>query len=294
MKQATASYSLDLKIKDTRFSIDYLQDYSLLLQAGEREFQLAVIDTKSSRCLLLEHYNFLDLRGPEDHQHLIEVLFDEHHLLMAGFWHSVRFSVKNSRFCPVPAALFDKEQLKAYLRLTSPLLETDEIRYYRHLKNSLVTVFGVEQHLINWLNRRYSHLKVQVMPHISTFVEGVLYNPDHSSQKDVFLLLDRGMLSLVVTFAGKLEYANIFRCNAPADLLRYLMLIVKQFELPQATTKVVLWGNVDAGSSWFKEIKPYFGNLSFGGRPRFINFSYMFDEVPEQRFFDLLSQYICE
>jgi hypothetical protein len=290
----SAYYSLDLKIKDTRFSIDNLQDYSLLLQAGEREFQLAVVDTKTNRCLLLEQYNFFKVGSPQEYQKLIESLFIDHHLLMAGFWHSVRFSVKNSFFSLIPAALFDKEQLPTYLRLTTPQLALNSPLYYRHLKNSVVTVYAAEQALLDWLNKRYANLKVQVLHHISAFIEGILHNPDQSSQRELFLLLENGVLSVVMTQEAKLQYANIFHCNAPADLLRYLMMVVTHFQLDQHTTKIQLWGNVDASSAWFKEIQPYFANLSFGGRPRYLTFGYAFDEVSEVRFYDLLSQHLCE
>ena len=294
MKESTAYYSPDLKIKDTRFSIDYLQDYSLLLQASESEFQLAVVDTKSSRCLLLEQYTLYNLSSSEEYYRLIESLFEDHHLLMAGFWHSVKFSVKNSSFSLIPAALFDKDQLQAYLRLTSSPSFTAHPLYYRHQKNSMITVFAAEEHLISWLNKRYANLKVQVLHHISALIEGILHNPELSIQHELFLLLENGILSAVITQQGKLEYANIFRCNAPADFLRYVMMIVKHFNMDQVSSKIQLWGNVSPDSAWFMAIHPYFGNLSFGGRPRYLSFNYMFDEVAEPRFFDLLSQYLCE
>ncbi|AHM59541.1 hypothetical protein D770_06390 [Flammeovirgaceae bacterium 311] len=294
MNATSAYFSLDLKIKDTRFSIDNLQDYSLLLQAGEREFQLAVIDVKSNRCLLLEHYNFISVSNTAEYQQLIESLFEDHHLLMAGFWHSVRFSVKHTNFSMVPAALFDKEQPETYLRLTTPQLALHTPLYYRHLKNSIVTVFTAEQNLLDWLNKRYANLKVQVLHHISAFIEGILHKPDHNIQRELFLMLENGMLSVVITHEAKLQYANIFRCNAPADLLRYLMMVIQHFQLDQLTTKIQLWGNVDENSAWFREIQPYFGNLSFGGRPPYLSFGYMFDEVSESRFYDLLSQHLCE
>lgn len=294
MKETSAYYSTDLKIKDTRFSIDYLQDYILLLQAGEREFQLAVIDTKTHRCLLLEHYNFFNVKNRQEYQQLLEALFEDHQLLMAGFWHSVRFAIKNLQFSLIPAALFDKEQLPAYLRLTSAQQQADVCLFYPHARSSIVTVFAAEQQLLSWLNKRYANLKIKVMHHISAFVEGALQYGNPDSEPAVFLLLEQGILSVVICHQNKLLYANLFRCNTAADVLRYLMMLFREFGLTQATTRVLVWGNLTATSSWFQEIKPYFGNLNFGSRPRALKFNYMFDEVPEQRFFDLFSLSRCD
>ncbi len=294
MKGNAAYYSQDLKIKDTRFSIDYLQDYTLLLQAGEREFQLAVIDIKTSKCLLLEHYNLHNIKSQQEYQRLIEGLFEDHQLLMAGFWHSVRFAIKNLQFSIIPAALFDKDQLPAYLRLTSPQLPSDVPQYYPHFNNSIVTVFAAEQTMLQWLNQRYANLKIRVLHHISAFVEGVLHYPEHSTTRDVFLLLENGIMTVVICQQKKLFYANLFKCVAPADMLRYLLMLFKQFDLDQASTSILLWGNISVDSDWYREIKPYFGKLAFGNRPPELSFNYMFDEVAEYRFFDLFSLSRCE
>lgn len=289
-----AYYTQQLKIKDPNFSIDHLQDYSLLMQAGNAEFQLAVVDVKSSRCLLLEHYSLHQVYSYQDFVHLVQQMFEEHHLLMAGFWHSVKFSVKNLRFSLVPAALFDRDSLPLYLNPVTPVPQQDELLYYSHIKNKVITVFGVESHLLNWLNTRYPNLRLQVLHHISAFTEGVLHSPDHSSRKNVFLLQEGSLLSVLITESGQLFYGNIFRTKGPQDVVRYCTMLFKQFGLDQQHTKVQIWGDVQAESDWFTGLAQYFQLLSFGSRPRFLRFRYMFDEAPDHRFFDLFSLYLCE
>ncbi len=291
---AQAHYTLELKIKDPNFSIDHLQDYSLLMQAGSAQFQLAVVDTKSSRCLLLEHYQLHQVQSTQDFAKLVERMFEEHHLLMAGFWHSVKFSIKNQRFSLVPAALFDKEEAAAYLVPVAQSSAVDEVLYYSHMKDKIVTVFGFEQAILTWLNTRYPNLKLQILHHVSAFTEGVLYSPDHSSRKDVYLMHENGQLTVLITQQGHLYYCNIFRTASPQEVVKYCMMVFRQFGLDQQNTKVQVYGDVQLESDWFKELAQYIQLISFGTRPRFLKFRYMFDEAPDNRFFDLFSLYLCE
>lgn len=295
MNTATEHFKLREKVKDSKFSIDQLEHYYLLLQAGEREFQLIIVDSASNRCLLLENYDLFGTETEEDYLNTLEGLFRDHHLLMAGFWKGVKLCIKNQKFSLVPASLFDKEKLGAYLRLSCQINETqDRLLYYKHIKTHAVTVFAANARLVDWLNDRYPNLRLQIIHHTSALVEGLLQYEDHSSQQDVFLLLENNMLSAVVTKDKKLEYCNLFNCRNEQDFVRYVMLIFQQLKLDRNTIKTILWGNIDSGSSWFKELYPYIRNLSFGGRPGFIRFNFMFDEIPDHRFFDLYSIYVCE
>lgn len=295
MSTEAAYYKLRQKIKDSKFSIEDLEHYNLLLQAGEHEFQLIIVDSKSSRCILLEHYDLYGTETEDDYISLLESLFRDHHLLMAGFWNSVKLSVKNQKFSLVPASLFDKEKKSEYLRLCCQFDESrEQVLYYKHIKTNVVTVYAANARLIDWLNNRYPNLKLQVLHHTSAFTEGILHYDDHSSRQDVFLMLENKVLSVVVTKGRKLEFCNLFNCNTEQDFVRYVMLVFQQLSLDPNTNKAILWGNLDASSSWFRELYPYIRNLSFGNRPRFVNFNYMFDEVPDHRFFDLYSIYVCD
>lgn len=295
MNTTEAYYKLRQKIKDSKFDIDQLDQYNLLLQAGDQEFQLIIVDSKSHRCLLLEHYDLFGIETEEDYLQILEALFRDHHLLMAGFWNGVKLSVKNQKFCLVPASLFEKEKLGAYLRLSCHIDEQREnLFYYKHSKTNAVTVFAANARLIDWLHQRYPNLHLQVLHHTCAFTEGILQYEDHSSQQDLFLLLENNVMTAVLTNNRRLEYCNMFYCRNEQEFVRYVMLIFQQLQLDRNSTKTLLWGSIDTQSSYFTALAPYLRNISFGGRPKFIRFSYMFDDIADHRFFDLYSIYVCE
>ena len=67
-----------------------------------------------------------------------------------------------------------------------------------------------------------------------------------------------------------------------------------QLGLDPNFSKVQVWGNIDSQSEYFKTLYKYIRNISFGKRPSVLNFSFEFDEVDEQLYFDLLGLFYCE
>ena len=62
----------------------------------------------------------------------------------------------------------------------------------------------------------------------------------------------------------------------------------------QKTSDVVLWGYIGKQSPHYNEFYKYIKNISFGDRPGYLKFGYMFDEVQDHHFFDLYSMHVCD
>ncbi len=121
MQSTTVGYKLIKKIRDDRFDEDNIHQYDLLIQFGVRDLQLGIVDSTDNRFLFFEDYVLGDLNSHEELLELFKVLFESHPLLQAGFWKSVKVSLKNSKYVQVPAALFI-ESAAAQHFLLNPLL----------------------------------------------------------------------------------------------------------------------------------------------------------------------------
>jgi hypothetical protein len=287
------SYKLLKKIKDDKFDVDQLHLYTLLLQIGTRDFQLLVVD-QNNRCLLLEDFVLANLKSSNDLLETLQQLFEEHHLLGAGFWKSVRVSFKNNKFSLVPAPLFMEEALDDYLGLNCQLFETEQSLYYKNLHTDAITVFAVNGKIISWLKSVYSNSTVGIVHQSSALIEGVLEYAKKHKDASLFLYIDRFKLHVVSLRKGKLEYYNQFTVKQFSDYVRYIMMIMKGLGYHQDTAKVVMWGYIGKQSPHFQEFYKFIRNISFGDRPGYLSFGYMFDEVQDHHFFDLYSTLLCE
>lgn len=295
MEQEVGNFRLVNRIKDTSFSIDDLTHYNLSLLVGRHDFQFCVIDTRGNKCLLLEDYELEGISSTNIQINTLYKLFEGHHLLMAGYWKSVKLAMKNQKFTILPSHLFSSDHVRDYLKLSTEVdADLDDFYYYKHIQSEAVSVFAAERKIIEKVRSIYPTLTVQVVHHGSAFIEGIQSHRDFTYYKDLYIHIGRSNFSLVVTEDNKLLLYNRFPYQNSQDIVKYTMLTLQELGMSQQETKALVWGTISSNTPHFKELYRYIKNLSFGGRPSYLNFAYMFDEVPDHQYFDLYSIYVCE
>ncbi len=295
MEASIENFKLIHKAKDDKFDVEQLQNYNLTLQIGFRDFQLCIFDTKNMRCLLLEAYVFDNVTSPAELVNILENIWENHHLLLAGFWNTIKISFKNSKFTQVPLALFEKDAQVEYLSLNCHLdLNQEEVFYYQHLQCDTVTVFAADHQVLSWLKNTYPIAKLQIIHHTSSLLEGFLKHDDHAMGKTVHVYFQEKDLTVVATDNKRLLFINKFKIAREADFVKYVLLVLQQLALDQFTTKVIIRGHLTPQSDQFLDLHKFVKNLSFGGRPSFLKYGFVFDELPEYQYFDVYSTYLCD
>jgi hypothetical protein len=293
--KTTANYKLIHKVKDDKFDVDHLHHYNLHIQIGPRDLQFAVVDNETNRCLLLEDYILASVGSYQDLQVLLSNIFDQHHLLTAGFWKKVRIGIKNNKFSLIPAPLFVKDALVDYLSINSKVdPDKEKILYYKHIHSDAICVFAVHRVLYDWLSGLYPNAEVGFVHQSSSLIEGVInYGANHRNDS-MFIYIDRFKLHVLTLRDQNLEYYNQFVIKEFNDYIKYIMLVLKGLHRDQKKSKVALWGYIGRDSAHFKEFHRYIQNLSFGDRPKYLEFGYVFDEVQDHQYFDLYSMHLCD
>jgi hypothetical protein len=293
---ATATkYKLIHKVKDDKFDVDSLHQYNLLIQVGPRDFQMTVIDSVSNRCLLLEDYILASVKSYNQLKDLLTELFEGHHLLTAGFWKKVRVSIKSNKFSLVPSGLFVKTALEDYLSLNSRVnTDSEKILYYKHIQTDAICVFAVNKVLHDWFTSLYPNAELGFIHQSSALIEGVINYAAHHNSESMFLYIDRFKLHLVTLRDGKLEYYNQFVIKEFKEYIHYIMLVMKGLQRDQQSSEVVLWGYLGKESAHYNEFRKYIKNISFGDRPGYLQYGYVFDEIQDHQYLDLYSIHLCD
>jgi hypothetical protein len=292
--QSTAQgFKLIKKIRDDRFDEEILHQYELLIQLGIRDLQVAIVDTQDNRLLFFEDYVLGDLNSHKELFDLFKVLFDSHPVLQAGFWKEVRVSVKNTKFVQVPGSLFLEEAAPEYLQFNAQVDSTrEEVLTCRNLHMDAVTVFAMQKDLYNWLKSLYANTTLRVVHQSTALIEGVLNFAKGKEKTPLYVYVDRFKLHILAVQKGKLLYYNQFLIKQFSDYVKSIMLVMKGLSFDQNTSEVVLWGYIGKNSPHYQELIKYVRNVSFGDRPSYIKFGYLFDEVQEHHFFDLYSTHL--
>lgn len=285
----TASHKLIKKIKDERFDEEKLHQYTLLINIGVRDFQVAVVDSEESRLVFFEDYVMGDLGSSEDLLSQLQLLFEAHPLLLAGFWKQVKVGFKNTKFVQVPSSLFVESSAGEYLRFNSNFDEGKEVVLFNEQKSGAITVFAIYKNVYEWLSKLYANTKLNFIHQSAALIEGVTQSSSLYNGQPLYLYVDRFKLHLLSVKDGNLIYYNQFLIKQFSDYIKYIMLVLKALNMDQQKSKVVLWGYIGKNSPHYNEFVKYIRNVSFGERPDNLKFGYLFDELQEHHFFDLYS-----
>ncbi len=292
MTSAAQSYKLIKKIKDEKFDVENLHQYSLLIHLGVRDLQIGVVD-ENDRMVFFEDYIFQNLNSNEEQLSLLQKLFESHHLLMAGFWKKVKFSIKNNKLVQVPDSLFVEDASAEYLRLNAKVdTEKEVILHCKNVKTSAVTIFALYKGIHEWIIELYKNSDVRFIHQSSTLIEGVLNDTHGVGASPLFVYIDRFKLHIICVKGGKLFYYNQFPIQHFSDYVKYIMLVLNAMQMDQQHSQIVLWGYIGKNSPHFIEFSKYIKNVSFGGRPDYLKFGYLFDEVQDHHFYDLYSMHL--
>ena len=290
-----SNYKLIKQIKDKDFDVDKLHQYSLSIQIGPRDFQLLVVNTSNNQCLLLEDFGLAKIESYPQLVETLKIIFENHHVLSAGFWKSVKISIKNSKYSFVPATLFDKNALDNYLQINCKVnKKIEELIYFKHINCDVVNIFAINNRILNWISKAYPNINVLYTHQASTLIEGVLKASKEYSEDTLFIYVDRFRLHLITTENNNLRYYNQFPINNFADYMKYIMLVLKGLGHHQKSTKVVIWGYIGKQSPHFHEFSKFIQNLSLGDRPTYLKYGYQFDEIEDHQYTDLYASYLCE
>ena len=293
MSTVVTRHKLIKKIKDEKFDEEKLHRYILLIQIGAKDFQTAVIDSADDRLLFFEDYVLTDISSSDELHFVLRSLFESHQYLSAGFWKQVRVSVKNNKFIQVPGALFLEDAASEYLQFNAITdKEKESPLICRNIKTDVVTVYAVQNELLEWLRGIYGSTTLQLFHQSASLIEGVLTYAGDEKELPLYVYVDRFKLHILFIKEGKLIYYNQFLIKQFADYVKYIMLVMNAMGLNQETSPVVLWGYIGKNSPHYQEFVKYVRNVSFGHRPAHMKFGYLFDEVQEHHFFDLFSLHL--
>lgn len=295
LQTSSLTHKLIRKIKDDLFDEELIDQYHLLINIGTRDFQILVIEPQENKVLLLEDFVLPGLTSNEELLQILDQLFDSHAFLKAGFWKKIKVSVKNQKFVQIPQSLYKEESNTDYLKFNAPIdpSREDSVSTFNP-KAQAVTVFAVNNELRQWLNSIYPNNPPTYTHQSAALIEGTLHFAEGRDDNPLYIYVDRFKLHILACEEGKLLYYNQFAIKQFSEYIKYIMLVMKSLDRDQRSSKVVLWGYVGTNSPHFHEFYKYINNVSFGDEPDYLNFGYVFDEVPEHHYFDLYSIHLID
>ena len=288
-------HKLIKKVQDEIFDPSQLDKYCLLVSVGIRDLQICVIALDNKKCLLIESYELEGVRTVSDRLKLLQQLFSSHLFLRGGFWRDVKFSIKGHKFALVPRALYAKESAAHFFSLNSAKNSTYEHLYaHLHKHYEMVNVFAADYKLIEWVKKLYPSKPVTITHQSSVLIESGRLIYSKQTGKAMLFLIDKQVLHILVTERNRIYYYNQFAVQELNELVKYVLLVFKELGLNAQSAPVTLYGNIPGNSTYIAELRQYIRQIKLGKRPPFVQYPYLFDDLPTHHYLDLFSIYLCQ
>ncbi len=281
---------LQFELLDETLDINQTQSYHLSIQASLDGFLFAILDAPVPKYLGLKRYAYEETPEPELLYEKIRKIIEEDPFLQRPY-QGVSCIQTEARSTLLPAALFDRDQLRLYFEFNHVLHDLDELHYNYLKKADAYLVFPQYTelsglYLKNWLNVKFFH---QAVPLI-----GTLLSLEDPVQKQAGVCFSKGHFDIVVTQGKQLRYHNNFRFRTQEDMLYFLLFVFDKMELDQETTPLLLSGEIDKFSDRPSVLKRYFKKLRFQGAPADFQYPPSFQKLQEHSLVNLLRLYLCE
>ncbi|MCU0416140.1 MAG: DUF3822 family protein [Cytophagaceae bacterium] len=296
ISESLIKYRLMQSIKDDRLEVDLLSQYHLSFQINQKIFRLCIVDSEQNRCLRMEDYHLNDVYSTYDLVEQLDLLFEDHTLLKAGYWKSITVAIKDTQFSLIPESLFEKDYIKEYLSLTSSVASSPatDYLYFKQNQTDAINIFSVDKDLKKWFEDRYPTRSVQFIHHTASMIEGILLQPSVSElTPTVYIQVEQYFLTIVVKKGDQLLFCNSFGFSSSEDFVYFVLFVFDQLQLNPETVPVKIWGEITPDSDSFSKLYRYIRHISFGDKPSSLRFSYQFDDIFEHRYFDLFSMHLC-
>lgn len=289
-----ATTELKYRVKDDLIDIDQLMNYHLSVLIAKNEISISVVNSINNRCLLGEKHSFSEGNSTSALINACEEVFEDHHLLKAGFWGKITVAIANNNFTLIPNSLYDKDNIEKYLSLHNEIPEDDIVLSHQHKNLGATSVFSINKELVDWFNKIYPAKDVKFTHQTSGFIEGILHNKKSSSKKSVYVNCEGEILTIAVLNNGHLDYCNNFQYATAQDIVYFTLFVMNELYLSTETTPMTIWGDIDLKSSTFLNLYKFIRYIDLGEKPKTFTYGYVFDDIEENALFNTHNIYHCE
>lgn len=184
----------------------------------------------------------------------------------------ISYSLWDNKTMLIPNALFaeDKKQGEFEFLFGSGVDLTIESQNLQ--SSDIVGVYGVPKGIENLIHNSVS----------SSYLHWLSSLPNDGIVAHLYVL--DGHMSLTVKREDALLFSNWFDVKNAEDTLYFLMATLETLNILHSEVKIILWGDVAKNESVHSTIGKFISNISFGNRPKNLEYAYSLKDLPSHKF----------
>lgn len=269
-----------LLLVDETFDLNFTQEYCLSIQFNLDGFSFCILDSLQNKYIYLFHK---ELSGnPQFLMKKLSDIYSEFDILESAFKTTRIIYSTPGKTNVVPSHLFSEIYAKDIYRVNKEL-EPEETLYHLPLKK-----YGAVMQMALWSKVKdflqEKHPGTIVQNDLADFLNA--YEHQEADKPLLYVQLHKNLVTILTT-DGSLRFFNSFFYLNENDLLYYILNVAKSMQ--SSHPQVLLNGRVNKRSAIFHRLRQYFAEVNIAGRTSEVYYSYLFDQLPDARFVNLLN-----
>ncbi|MFV0365161.1 MAG: DUF3822 family protein [Mangrovibacterium sp.] len=270
-----------LSLVDETFDLNLTFEYKLSIQLCLDGFSFSILDTLQNKVVYLFYQELYDSKPEFIVKHL-QTTYQNSDLLQLEYKHTSLF-YNATKLQIIPHDLFRDDDLANYQQLAFSAVQKHHHSYAEIANTNYYLISSVPDSIYSFFKEKHPQVNLQTRAQqwFAQSEEQRNYAFVSISKRELFLALydDKGLKSF-----------NSFSWYSESDLLFYILGSIKNQEIN--LEKITLHGTVNRFSYIFHQLKSYFKNVKIAERPKELEYSYLFNKLPDARFIDLFNNFI--
>jgi len=275
---------------DPFYKPEYKGAYFLSVQLGKDALYVAVLDLKSNTYLALEEYIFEGLQNVFQLKSEFERCVKSSSLLQAQF-EKVNIGIINEYNSVIPDAFYDEERINDYFEITQGKQEDYLISEQKLVNLNARNIFAIPRILNEAIVSFFPSASINHA--FTSLIDGLALKYKQVEGDSIVIHIQYSHFEFLYFKDGLLQYVNSFNYTTAEDFIYYTLFVFEQLGLNTEKIDVEVLGEVDQDSSIYNLLFKYVRNVSFGSRPKVLNYSTALDPFSGNYYYNLFQQFLC-
>jgi hypothetical protein len=288
---------------DPGFDEQKFYEYDLNIRLSADGLSYCILDINTAKFLHLQSFDLSDsgkkpyIPGEkefDDFSKASQLLSGQLKWLSNPF-NKIRVVINQGKSTLVPDALFnEKEQQQIFeFNVAGGPFPANQLRN-DHLKSlNAHSIYHVRGPMGDILGSHFSD--AEVFHHSTSVIQALFMKYMNRENKNaLFVNSGASRIDMMRIVDKKLEYYNSFIYNTAEDYMYYLIFVVEQLNLNPETLELVMMGEIEKHSKLSELAHKYIRNIKFLARNEDFRYSFVFDQLPDHYYFNLLNASLCE
>lgn len=272
---------------DKSLESDHFKKLILSIQLKLDGFSFSILNDELNKVVAVVDYKFEDVKHPLQLLEKVKLIYQENSLLQMDFT-QVKVSHVNSVSTLVPVALFDDDNLRAYLEFNHKLLENEYLTYDIVNSDEIANVYSPFTVVNDFLFEKHGEFTFK---HFSSIlIENFIEQSSSNQDFKMFVHVQDNQFEIVVVENKKLILYNSYLYETKEDLVYYILFVAEQLKQNPEDFDLELYGSIEPYSEIYALIYKYVRNVYFGKRLEKHQYSHELDGINEHDFFALINQ----